>query len=345
MGSLEYITQQNNGEAFINCSKLPDKVFIDATKTKQIAKAKILSPQEKMSNTMYNPGGPDVLIQYATGEKKLITRREFSKNYVHSSGNKIIIPFLKNSKQYLVYNICNEQYKIIKLPDNCSAILPNNRKTNKGDYIIAKADDNGIIDKNSITSMKSNVFRKMFKVPMQPVIKVNMRNKPNSNNEGKIFKLFNKKSKKNITRNINTRPKFNSSEIGMNPSNINIKSINDINNTNNIDTQQEKKMWKPEFNRATIQNNQNKQNNQNNQNITTYKFRVTSKIIDMNGKVLGFVVQDIKTGKTKNLKTNELTQLCMNKLVENVMVVRNQRGNIYLKGNGCSLEHLPQVIA
>lgn len=118
----------------------------------------------------------------------------------------------------------------------------------------------------------------------------------------------------------------------MNPANINISSVNDS---------PEKKVWRPTINR---QGNSNQQTA--NTNIkSTYKYRVTAKVVDIDGRMLGFAVQEIATGRSRNLKVNELTQLCMNKLVENVMVVHNQRGSMYLKGNGCSLENLPQVIA
>ena len=327
MGVPNYMTQGSNGIVNINCNLVPDKGFIDAVKTKNIIKFRIMSPKDKAANQNYVPGGPDVIAQHITGETQLLTRKELAKTYVHASGNKIKLSVLKNDKPYLAYNTCNESYKVMKLPNNCIATLPNGTQTKQGSYIIAKADNNGQIDRSTITVLSPKIFKKMFKIPMQAVIKRHM---GGNSNTKKVFTLFTRNKGRQLTqRNTQAsipKPAFNSSEIGMNPANINISSTND--NTH-------KRMWTPSINRPQS----------NNQNTTShYKYRVTAKVVDMNGKMMGFSVLDIATGKTKNLKINELTQLCMSKLVENVMVVRNQRGNIYLKGNGCSLESMGEVI-
>lgn len=335
MGSPNYMTQSSNGMVDINCASVPDKGFIDAIKTKNIVKFKIMSHKGKAANPSYIPGGPDVLITHVTGETQFISRKELVKTYVHASGNKIKLSVLKNDKTYLAYNICNENYKVMKLPNNCTATLPNGTQTKQGFYIVARADNNGQVDRGSITAISPVVFKKMFKIPLQAVIKRHM---GGNSNTRKTFTLFNRNRDRQFIRRQApqevVKPAFNSSEIGMNPANINIGSVNDT---------APKTVWKPTLNRRN--NNSNNQASDNTISRTNYKYRVTAKVVDMNGSMLGFAVQEIATGNSRNLKVNELTQLCMNKLVENVMVVRNQRGNMYLKGNGCSLESLPQVIA
>lgn len=331
MSIPNYLVQDFDGTINIKTDLVPDKGFIDAIKTKNIVKFRIMSPKTKKATESYKPGGPDVVVSHITGETQVIYRKELVKNYLHASGNKIRISILKDDKQYLAYNICNEKYKIIKLPNNCVATLPNGVKTKSGYYVLARVNEAGQIDKNSITMISPNIFKKMFKIPPQEVVKRHLGRKSKS---GKIFKLFNKdkQDKLNQRKREQIKPKFNSAEIGMNPSNINVASVNDKpSNT----------VWKPTMNRVNREIVPNKPNSSN----SHYKYRVTSKVIDIEGRMLGFAVQEIATGNTRNLKVNELTQLCMNKLVENVMVVRNQRGNMYLKGNGCSLESLPQVIA
>ena len=336
MGIPNYIRQSNNGVVCIDCNKVPSTGFIDAVKTKDIIKFKVMSSMDKMNSNNYTPGGPDVVVQHITGETQMITRRELSKSYVHTSGNKIRISILRNGKQYLAYNICNENYKIMKLPNNCAAILPDGKQTKCGSYIIAKTDGNGAIDKSSITSVSSSTFKKMFKIPMQSVIKRNMNNRQNSNS----FKLLTRehsKARGNFGQR-NNRTKFNSAAIGMNPAKVGTPVIQ--NNNNNRGT------FRPQVSKV---NNNNHGTftptmNMNRQNTTTYKYTVVAKIVDMDKHLMGFVVKDIKTNKTRNLKVNELTQLCINKLVDNVMVVRNQKGNMYLKGNGCSIENMREVI-
>lgn len=342
MGSPNYITQGNNGIANINCALVPDRGFLDAVKTKNIVKFRIMSRQEKSANESYVPGGPDVVVQHITGETQIISRKELTKNFIHASGNKIKLSILKNNTQYLAYNTCKENYKVMKLPNNCIATLPNSTQTKPGYYIVARVDGNGQIDRSSITAISPNAFKKMFKVSMNAVIKRHMGANSKKN---KTFSLFSKDRNRQaaIRQSAPTRitPTFNSSDIGMNPANINIGSINDRTPQTQQGTQQSA-MWKPNMNRKIVGNGQNSGVTNNK---STYKYKVTAKVVDMNGRMLGFAVQEIATGNSRNLKVNELTQLCVNKLVENVMAVRNQRGNLYLKGNGCSLESLPQVIA
>lgn len=333
MSNPNYITQGSNGMISIDFSSVPDKGFLDVVKTKDIIKFSIMSYKDKKDNKNYTPGGPDITAKHITGEVQLLDRRELVSSFVHASGNKIKLSILKSNTPYLAYNTCNEKYKAMKLPDNCVATLPNGVNAKPGSYIVTKVNENGQIDRDSFIMISSNIFKKIFKIPMQTVLKKHIGNESKT---GKILNILNRNRNKQMNFNTeklqSNKTRFDSSEIGMNPVNINIGSINDS---------PEKVISKPNI---SGQLNANKQTASTN-NKSTYKYRVTAKLVDMNGKMLGFVVQEIATGRTRNLKINELTQLCMNKLVENVMVVRNMRGNMYIKGNGCRLEHLPQVIA
>lgn len=341
-----YMSQDSKGMITIDFSNVPDNHFLDANKTKEIAKFKFMSRQEKQMSPNYKPGGPDVIIQKATGEKHVISRKELVRNYVHASGNKIIIPVLTSKQFYLAYHLCDEQYKIIKLPNNCSAKMPNGSKVEPGSYIIARVNENGQIDKSSIASISSTTFRKMFKIPMQPAVKRHM---GAGSKSGKMFKLFNKSRQQTFNKstkgNAKTtrsglsleKPSFDSSQIGMNPANIKVQSVNDAKGQN---------MWKPSLNGTkpksfgagtTANIRVNKTNNK-------YRYKVTYRLTDINGAGVGYVVQDLKTGNTVNLKDNQLMQLCANKLVSNVMLVHNIKGLAYLQGNGISLVNLPKLI-
>lgn len=50
MAAPNYMTQGNNGMIDINCALVPDKGFLDAIKTKNIVKFRIMSRQEKSAN-------------------------------------------------------------------------------------------------------------------------------------------------------------------------------------------------------------------------------------------------------------------------------------------------------
>lgn len=324
MGAPSYLSQSNEGIIIVNCATVPSKGFLDAVKTKDIAKIKFLSRTEKESNGSFISGGPDVRIQSLTGEYRLISRRELVSNYVHASGNRIKLAFLKNNKEYLVVGTCRVHYKIMKLPNNCVALLPNGKKSSRGGYIVAMEDENGQVNRDTIAAISTKMFRKMFRVQMQAPLKRAM--EPSNPKTKKVFTMFSKnrpvKSLKTFT------PSFNSNELGMNPANINIESVNDNKQTQN--------MWKPS---SGIRGKASTQ-----QNNIQYKYKATHKVVDMNKKLMGYTILEIKSGKTRNLTPLELSSLCERKLVENVMLVTNQQGNKFLKGNGCVLNNLPEVI-
>lgn len=326
MGIDNYMRQGADGKINMLLDNIPEIGFIDAIRTKNIYKAKILNRADRAN---LESGSPDVKLISSSGNVKYISRRELANNFVLSNGSKIRLAFINSNKEYFVYNICNEQCKILKLPDNCYGTFKG-KNVKPGSYMVCNVNNDGAIDMSTADIISPSMFRKMFKIPLQAVIKRHI------GSGSKNFTLFSNRDK---IKQINQmyRPKFDSSKIGMNPSNIHVDAVNNTPNTEN-------KVWKPSINIAN-RNKNNVQETQDTNNSTNYRFRVLNKIVDMDGRLLGFTVQEIATGKTKKLNTNELTKLCVNKLVENVMVVRNTRGTLYLKGNGCRLEALPQVIA
>lgn len=325
MGNHEYAVIGNDGRVVFDCNTLPSNGFIDAVKTKNIAKIKIMSRQDKANYADYVAGGPDVMVKYITGETELVHRRDLSRRFLHSNGRPIKFSILKNDTTYVVYNICEENYKAFKLPNNCIAKLPNGMMAHNGFYIVAKADENGQIIRDTLTVVSPKYFRKTFKIPMQPALRAYIGKK--SRIGAGDFTLFTKnKTANNNMR--NTVPRFNSSDLGMNPANIVVNS-----NT------EQSRMRDNNVVRPNVTNNSavNKNNSQ-------YRFKVTAKLTDMNGKLLGYAIQDLNTGATRNVRINELAGLCTKKLVSNVMIVTNQYGNKYLKGNGIQLESLQSLI-
>lgn len=312
MSMQDYIKQGSGGNVMINCNNLPSKVFIDAVKTKDICKAVILTKQER---TEIQPGSPDIKLIKASGESTLVSRSQLSNNYTLSNGKKIRMAFLNSGKEYVVYSVCNENYKILKLPDNCMGVL-NNKRIKPGNYIVAKVDTTGNIDTQSMTSISPNLFRKMFKIPLQDVIKRNM------GKGSKMFTLFNKapllNNKKNVNmqiekpvapKKVNVVKNIDTSELNINPSSI------------KVPTMQEQV--------AT----------------SKYRFIVINKLVDMNGNMVGFTVKDKSNGQIKQLTVAQVTKLCDRKLVENVMLVtKESTGMKFLKGNGMRLDNLPKVI-
>jgi len=349
MGNHDYMSF-NKGIISVNCMSVPDKGFIDATMTKDIAKIKFLSQKDKQSMQDYVPGGPDVIVNHVTGEVEYITRKELTKRYIHASGNKIRIAVLKNDKWYIVYAPCNIQYKIMKLPNNCSAMLPDGSPAKRGSYIVCRQDGNGQVLRQTMKDMSPKMFKKMFRIPMQPAIKRAMNNK----NHSKQFTLFNANNTTSMGRMRSVTPRFDSSEINMNPSNINVPTVNEqeiasrlghmgkaLNserptftpkmNTQNNNT----KTFKPSFDRIKTANDEEK---------SKYPFTVVNRITDMDGALIGYVLMEVKTQRKKNIKPNDLAKFCAAKAVDNVMLVTREDGVQFLKGNGIRLENLPAVL-
>jgi len=341
MGNHNYISM-NNGIASINCVEVPDKGFLDATLTKDIAKIKFLSAQDKKAMQEYVPGGPDVVVNHLTGEITYITRKELKKRYIHASGNKINIAVLKNDRWYIVYAPCNMQYKVMKLPNNCSAMLPDGSPAKRGSYIICRQDGNGQVIRETMKDIPPKAFKKMFRIPMQPVIKRAME----SNNHSKEFTLFEANNRTNMNRIRSIKPHFDSSELDMNPDNINISAVSEQTSMPNIsafgtnkDTQNSRATFKPSFDRIKT-----KSPDTNNTTQNKYKFTVVNRLTDMDGKLIGYVLMEISSQRKKNIKPNDLAKFCAAKAVDNVMLVTREDGVQFLKGNGIRLENLPAVL-
>lgn len=347
MGIDNYMRQGADGKINMLLDSLPAIGFIDAIKTKNICKAQILTRKARMG---LEPGSPDVKITSASGETFFISRRELANNFVLSDDSRIKISFLNSGKDYIVYNVCNEPYKVLKLPDNCFGTFQGKR-VKPGSYMVCKAGEDGSIDMGSAAIMSPKMFKKMFKIPIQQVIKRHM------GSGGKNFTLFQNRDKIHSNRPITihtnsnipqtaggrapvnqpVRTKgipINTAELGMNPANINIPTTAEklkqkFKDAQHVDGEAAAPV-REENN--TVKNNH-------------YRFKVINKVVDMNGNHVGFTVEDLKTNEKKQITIQQLTELCRRKLVENVMLVtRHESGRMHLQGNGIVLNNLPQVI-
>lgn len=339
MGNHDYMSLGNKGVISINCVSVPDKGFLDAVKTKDIAKIKILSAKDKELMEDYIPGGPDILVHHITGEREYMRRSDVSKKFMHASGNKIKMSVLKNDKWYIVYCITKTPYKVMKLPNNCSAMLPDGSPAKRGAYIVCMQDPNGQVIRETMKDIPPNVFRKMFKIPIQPVIKRHM-----EGNGSKLFTLFNgnRQNRNNFNRTVqNHVPEFDSSELNMNPGNINIPTVGE---TKTTPTFRPKVSFGNSGGAKKSFGSLNTGNTNNTPVQNKYPFTVVSRLTDMDGHLVGYVLKEIKSGKTKNVKPNDLAKFCAAKAVDNVMLVTREDGVQFLKGNGIRLENLPAVL-
>lgn len=353
MNNVDYM-QNNNGRISMFCEQLPDRGFIDAVKIRNICMVRIYSAKYKKANKIES--NQDVELIQASGERSMITRKELTQNFVHCNGRRIILRRLRSNYKYYVYNMYNqgEMYKVLRIPNNCIGTL-GSKEVKPGHYIVAKAGQDGTVDKTTLSIVTDKMFRKSFKIPMQAIIMKHMHGNPNQefglynpNRLAQVRGYHKQNSISNIERSYpqNRQPRH---EINMgtglenimdeevNLSKINkpveMPNIGSIRNTN-----------KPVTQKPITQNKQQSTTTENNTKLG-YKYTITHRIISsVNKGMVGFVVKEISSGKSKQLTTQQVMQLCEKRLVDNVMLVTKESGMKYLKGNNIRIESLPQVI-
>lgn len=330
MVSNNYFRPGPNNNVILDCNNLPDSVFLDAVRTKEICKIKLLSNDEVKSNNKSIRA--NIKVTSTTGENYIITRKQLIENFTHANGSKIKVALLRTGKEYIVFRYASGNFKMLKLPDNCIGDLNGNR-VKQGSYLIAPVNDSGEIIKDKLITMSPALFRKSFKVPMQDIIKQSL------NTEGnKFFTLFN--SIRNRDKMRNSLPEIPSQRIK-----INNTSSNNVQQPIQQRSNQSLNLGEISRNVDTSRKDNNKQVNQNNQE-NGYKYRLINQVVDNinNPKQLGYTVEEISTGRTKQFSTVQVSKMCEKHLVENAMIVTDNRGIKYLRGNGIQLRNLPKVL-
>lgn len=338
MAITDYIRQGRNGQVTMMLDELPEVGFIDAIKTKNICKAEILKRRDRAGLT---PGSPDVKLTSASGETLYISRRELKNNFLLSNGSKIRVAFLNAGKDYTVYSRCNEQYKVIKLPDNCTGNFQG-KKVRPGSYMICKVTEDGSINMSSAGIVSPKLFKKMFVIPPQDVIN---RHLGSGNKEFTLLRNGNEahdlnggyRPKPNApidSANSTFKPIVDTSQLGIKPSSINIQTASEsiTNNRQSLHVD------------STARNDANKQKDDNDAQ-SKYKYTAINRVVDMNHKMQGFTLKEIQSGRIKQITTQQMVQVCSKKLVDNIILAkRESTGTIYLKGNGIIINNLPEVL-
>lgn len=346
MSLTDYMRQGNNGQVSMVLDNLPEIGFVDAIKTKNICKATLLTRSEKEG---LPPGSPDVKLTSASGETLYISRRELSTNFVLSNGSKIKIAFINAGKEYIVCSVCNEPYKVIKLPDNCVGSFQG-KKVRPGSYMVCKVGEDGGIDFSTAGIVSPKLFRKMFKIPPQAVIKRHV------GSGNKNFTLFSNRDKARRNREMFTpmqnavqqqmnnnvqqqapqqqfTPRVDTSQLGLNPANI------------NVPTAAESLKDRLNRNRQSLIRNSAAENTQDKPTNSKYRFTAINRVVDMSGNMQGFTVKDLQSGEKRQITVPQMSQLCSKKLVDNIILAkRESTGTMYLKGNGIVINNLPEVI-
>ena len=312
MGITSYAKVANN-KVYLDAYNLPDKVFIDAVKMVDVIKFR-LTDSKHIRN-----GEPDVSIIDCSGYRTKITRRQLVQNFRYTNGKKIILAFLKNNTDYTAMRNCSENYKVFRPSDKYVAIINGKRLANTG-YLACKIDENGAILRDTMGVVSNKMFHKCFRIPLQDVIKrcMNGKNIPSESME---------MSFDNTGSTVGSQG-FDSSQLGLDPSSF------------NRPTYEETKKQEQQVQRAV------QKSEQASKEETKYLYTVTAQAVEMknNNHVVGYILKEIKTGRTRQVNTSQLAMVCDKKLVDNVSLVTKENGGKFLRGNGIVLTNLPKVL-
>lgn len=313
MQNIQLNKNEDSKNNTIYCEQIPQNYFLDAIKCKEICRMRILGRAERQS---LKSALTDVEIISATGNKDYISRKQLMNNYRHISGHTIRIPRLRNNKRYYIMNICEIPYKIMKLPSNHKCVFMGKNVPN-GMFLVAETDKDGNIKQDTLYPVSPNLFKKMFKVPMQPALAQALNGKP----------VTFQSQQTPLQPVINQPLNLQKPEQTLITNNRQMPNIKDIKIT-------------PEQQQRPQQQQQKQQNN-------NYKFTATHRIVSMqNRQLLGYVIRQLDTGVSKQLTIEQVIKLCKLHSVNNIMVVTNEKtGTPFLKGNGIILANLPEVLA
>lgn len=107
--------------------------------------------------------------------------------------------------------------------------------------------------------------------------------------------------------------------------------------------QQNQQVQRQQVQQRPVQNRTVKQP-QVTQTQSKYKYTVVNKIMSFTGVCVGYTVREISNGRTLRVTEQQLKAACYKKLVDNVVLVNQQNGKSFLRGNGIDMSKLPKVM-
>lgn len=357
--------RDRDGGIVIDFNKLSDSDFINAILVRDIVKVKMLPPEA----TRGNNGAPDIMVKHAIGNTEhMIHRNDLVNNYRQIDGKKIKIPFMKYDKVYTFIRICGDEYLAWLIPKNMSGVL-NSISIAGGNYVIARRAEDGSLDTSSMCMVSGPLFRRSFKVPMQPIIQKHLGSKSKLSNYDKILsakaarrrQMKPKPMSKPVIpvqkpiRNVNVeqlmnddfgimaqtnngaRPSLSKGAFNRNEGGVGENAGVSINKGTSrpAPTPQHRPTPVP----AQVRANQQKPTDQ--QNTTHYKYRAVGVLIN-NGNLVGYLIEN-RMGEKRQLNVNAVQKLCSRHEVSNLVLVQNENGTGYfLRGNGIQIAALPK---
>lgn len=249
------------------------------------------------------------------GVKVNIHRNDLIDNYTHINGAAISLAGLQSDRDYIVVKKDNTPAFAMLVPVNCTVVVGGKRanahKRKVGDYIVADQAESGLPDTSAVGIIPAAMFKKMYYMPPNEIIS------KHRNSKNRLF-----------------RPE------------VEIRSERDT-----AATELEKAM-KAAANAGVLNIserdkrdiNKNRQSNiyENNKSTDGYTYIATGRLLNTDNQLVGFVIQHIKTGETRNITTGQMMALCKDRKVSNIKLgKKTDTGKFYLSGNNIRISMLP----
>lgn len=286
---------------------IPDQAFIPAIRRRALAKAKILTREDK--NKVNLPkGSPDVQLKIVSEPMRMITREQL-RQFRHPNGKIIRLARLRNGKEYEVVIDDNTEVVIVFIPNKLKRGsnrigdgLRDDSGDEKGIFIVCSVSMEGDIDRKTAKLVNRSIFRKMYQILDSEIIDKYRNNVGTSSKEKYVDNRMRKYQRENL---INT-PEL---EVDINKDNL-----------ENINTEEVKKDHEDRHKYE--------------------KVSAIGRILNHNDKIVGFLIRDVN-GEGRRVTKGEMMELCNQKLVDNIIVVmRESDGVKYLRGNGIKIGQL-----
>lgn len=305
----------------IEFNSIPDNVMIPVLRKRDIVKASILkaSDKAKLPN-----GSADVRLVFPVGNSRLATRNEILTRYNYLNGRKIKLGGWKSSKEYTIMRNDNTPAVAMMLPSNYTVIIGGRKVVGRSrDYLVCLVGSDGKVDRTTVSIVNGVMFRKMFNILPNEVIN---KYKGKGSRGKKASERIPVESKLRDTKLPNlgitgdTMLDTGAEAIGNGLKGIDLKSNLNIDN----------KISNVSSNKAI-------------DSVKSNKYSAVGRLINQDGKLVGFVVKN-SAGMTKQISKRDMLVLCSSKSVDNMVLATREGSNTkYLRGNGIKIDSLEAV--
>ncbi|MBR1455158.1 MAG: hypothetical protein IJ593_11055 [Lachnospiraceae bacterium] len=290
---------------YIEYKDIPDKVFVKAILIRDIAKARLLSKEEKQN---IERGSPDIEVISIVGGKSMVDRNSILANYKYTNNKRVKTYGWKSGKEYVIYRDINDEVYVFKVPTYAKVKVGNKvanySSKGSGDYIICLSNERGI-DRANVYVVSSQLFRKLGFIQ----------------NSDTIDKCYNKP--KNSRRQFNLIAAIN-------------KIVSSRDNGFSLPLMNDDKPVQPDRTNYSVSasNNYTKP-----ANGPKGQVKLVGQIHNSFGKRIGYIVMD-SNGKTGKINKNAAVKLAYNHKISNAEAVKTN-SEYFLRGNGIAIEKLP----